>query len=178
MRAVYRVRQFWRAVFLKTDPQGLAQAHEHLTPTQWSLFIQLQRDEQAHAVSVFQKLLDHGESQPDLLVAALLHDIGKVKYRLNPLERTIIVVAQAIFPRQARRIGSLPPGGWDGLPGWRKALILAEHHAEWGAELAHQAVVSPLTEALIRRHQHPSQPVPGEPENSLLHKLWLVDNDS
>jgi putative nucleotidyltransferase with HDIG domain len=178
VRIVYRGRQFWRAIFLKADPEGLMQAHDCLTPGQWSLFTQLQPDEQAHAVRIFQKLMVHGENQPDLLVAALLHDIGKVRYRLNPIERMIIVVAHAILPGQARRWGSLPPGGWEDLPGWRKAFILAEHHAEWGAEMARTAGVSPLAEMLIRRHQHPGQSGLNEPEDSLLKKLRLVDNDS
>jgi putative nucleotidyltransferase with HDIG domain len=175
---VYRARQFWRAVFLKTDPDGFMRAHDRLTPAQWWLFTQLQLDEQAHAVSIFHKLVENGENQPDLLVAALLHDIGKVQYRLNPIERMLIVVTQAIFPGQAKRLGDLPPGDWEELPGWRKAFILAEHHAEWGAELARQAGVSPLSEMLIRQHQHPGHSEAGEPENHLLKELWLVDNDS
>jgi hypothetical protein len=178
VRILYRARQFWHSVFLKTAPHSFVQAQGQLTPAQWELFQQLQPDEQAHAVSIFRKLLDQGDYHSDLLVAALLHDVGKLSYRLNPIERTWIVVAQALIPGLARRWGSLPPAGWKGLPGWRKAFILAQHHPQWGAELAHQAGVSPLTEALIRGHQHTNNPSADELENDLLHKLWAADNDS
>jgi len=178
VRILYRARQFWHTVFLKTDPHSFRLVQEQLTPAQWALFNQLQPDEQAHAISIYRKLLHQGDHHPDLLAAALLHDIGKLRYRMNSIERAWIVLAQAILPGKAKRWGSLPRDGWEGLPGWRKAFILAEHHAEWGAQLARQAGVSPLAEALIRGHQHPQQPEAGDLENNLLSKLRAADNDS
>jgi putative nucleotidyltransferase with HDIG domain len=112
------------------------------------------------------------------LVAALLHDIGKLRYHLNPLERAMIVLVKAVYPGQSRRWGSLPPDGWDRLPGWRKAFIVAEQHAGWGADMARKTGVSPLTETLIREHHHPLRHGAGGVENSLLRKLWVVDNES
>jgi len=178
VRILYRVRQFWRTVLLKIDPKELERVQGRLTPAQWTLFRQLQPGEQEHAVRVLRKLLEQGDNQPDLLVAALLHDVGKLRYRLNPFERAMVVVMQAILPKQARRWGYLPPAGWEGMPGWRKAFILAEHHAEWGAEMAHHAGVSPLVENLIRQHQLPHSHGVEEAENDLLHKLRAIDNDS
>ena len=55
---------------------------------------------------------------------------------------------------------------------------MAEQHAEWGAEMAREAGVSPLTESLIRKHHDPAGQEAEIAENSLLHKLWLVDNES
>jgi hypothetical protein len=178
VRVLYRARQFWHSIFIKTDLNGIEQARDRLTPAQWALFSQLQPDEQAHAFRIFHKLLEQGETQDDLLVAALLHDVGKLRYQLKPLERMMIVVAQAFLPKHVKRWGSLPPGGWDGIPGLRKAFILAENHAEWGAELAQHAGASALAVALIRNHQHPQHSEAGEIESSLLNKLRLIDNDS
>lgn len=178
MRILYRVRQFWRVVLLKNDPNELEQVQGRLTPSQWALFSQLQPVEQEHALRVLHKLLAQGENQPDLLVAAMLHDVGKLRYRLNPIERAIVVLVQAILPEVAQRWGNLPPAGWEGTPTWCKAFILAKRHAEWGAEMAHQVGVPPLVESLIRQHQHPHSHEAGYVENDLLHKLWVVDNDS
>lgn len=129
-------------------------------------------------MSMYRRLVEQGDNQPDLLQAALLHDVGKLRHRLNPLQRTMVVLARATMPGIAHRWGSLESERWDGLPGWRKAFILAEQHAGWGAEIAHAAGVSSLTEILIREHHHPNVPGMGEDVNSLLHKLWIVDNES
>jgi putative nucleotidyltransferase with HDIG domain len=178
VRILYRVRQFWRTISLKTDPHELEQAEVLLTEAQWGLFLHLQPGEQSHALVMYHKLLEQGENQPDLLVAALLHDVGKQRYRMNPVERSMVVLAKAVLPGQAQRWGSLPSSGFDGAPGWRKAFILAEQHAEWGAELVREAGVSPLTESLIRKHHDPAFQQAEIADNNLQRKLWLVDNES
>jgi putative nucleotidyltransferase with HDIG domain len=178
VRIQYRLRQFWRTLTVKRDHLELDQALVFLSPEQQTLFLQMQLSEQNHAVIVFQRLLEQGENQPDLLVAALLHDVGKQRYRMSPLERAIIVLVKAVNPQQACRWGELPHTGWDSLPSWRKAFVVALHHAEWGAEMARKSGVSPLAEYLIRLHDHPNRHSEDKEETSLLHKLWLVDNES
>jgi hypothetical protein len=175
---IYRARQFWHTVFLQVDLQRRQQAQGYLAPTQWDLFARLQPVEQEHAVRMLHMLLEQGENQPDLLVAALLHDVGKLHYPLNPVERAVVVLGQALFPAAARRWGRLAVDGWDSLPGWRKAFVLAEQHAEWGARLAQQAGVSSLAESLIRHHHHPPKSSGVELEQVLQYKLWVIDNKS
>ncbi len=178
MRILYRIRQFWRSFSAQTSILELERAQARLNPEQRELFAQLQPGEKGHALAMFHRLLEQGENQPDLLVAALLHDIGKLRYPLNPLERAMVVLVKAVNPGQACRWGSLPPNEWDSLPGWRKAFIMAEQHAGWGAGMARKSGVSPLTETLIREHHHPHRHEAGAVENSLLRKLWVVDNES
>ncbi len=178
MSILYRAQQFWRTVFLKTDPQQLAEAHLRLTSAQWALFSQMQPADQAHAMRMLHRLLEQGENQPDLLVAALLHDVGKLRYGLNPFERAIVVLAQLILPRYSRRWSAMPATGWEALPGWHKAFIVAEHHAKWGADLAHQVGVSPLAEALIGLHDQPFRGDTLGTENRLLNALRVADNKS
>jgi hypothetical protein len=175
---LYRAQQFWHAVFLKTDLLELTPARDRLTPTQWALFARLQPAEQAHALRMLHTLLARGENQPDLLVAALLHDVGKLQYRLNPLERAMVVIVQVFMPRLAQEWSSIPAIHWEALPGWRKAFILAGQHAAWGAEMAHQAGVSPLAETLIRLHHHQHLQDTTEMESRLIHALRAVDNES
>jgi len=178
VRLRYRLRQFWRILSIKEDQLEDEQALVKLNPEQRTLFTQMQPGEQNHAVIMFHSLLEQGETQPDLLVAALLHDVGKLRYRMSPLERAMVVLVKAVMPGQAHRWGELLSAGWDGLPSWRKPFIVAEHHAEWGAEMARQAGVSSLTETLIREHHHPPCQDADIKENNLLRKLWLVDNES
>jgi len=178
VRIPYRIRQFWRTFSTLTSLLELERTKARLSLEQWELFAQLQPGEKGHAVAMFRSLLEQGETQSDLLVAALLHDIGKLRYRMNPLERAMVVMVHAINPEQSQRWGRLPPNGWDRLPGWRKAFIVAEQHAGWGAEMARQAGATPLTETLIREHHHPPRHEANSVENSLHRKLWVVDNES
>jgi putative nucleotidyltransferase with HDIG domain len=178
VRILYRVRQFWDELFRKIDPQDLEQAHRLLTEAQFKLFIQLQPGENSHALKMVSKLQAQGETRPDLLSAALLHDIGKLRYRLNPVERVMVVLAQAIIPRQSQSWGNPPTIAWEKIPGWRKSFIVAAQHAEWGAEMVRVAGASPLTVELIRHHHSPPGHIDTNMENSLQQKLWLVDNES
>jgi hypothetical protein len=178
LRIQYRVRQFWRTLAVKNDRHELEQALALLNPAQRVLFTQMQPSEQNHALMIFHCLLEQGDNQPDLLVAALLHDVGKLRYRLKPLGRVMVVLVKTVMPEQARRWGALPPNGCDGLLAWRKVFIVAEHHSEWGAEMTRQAGVSPLTENLIRFHDRPHRQDADAEESSLLDKLRLFDNES
>lgn len=178
MRILYRVRQFWRMAYVKNDPGELELVQKVLSPKQMELFIQLQPGEKNHASMMFHTLVEQNVTQPDLLVAALLHDVGKLRYRLNLLQRAMVVLARAATPRKARQWGSLGTKEWDGSHDWRMPFIVAEQHAEWGANLAHEAGVSSLTETLIREHHHPNVQGVGDEECNLLYMLRVVDNDS
>jgi hypothetical protein len=178
VRIHYRLRQFWRTFLVEKEQLELDQALALLNPEQKALFTRMQQSEQNHAEKVLRRLLEQGENQPDLLVAALLHDVGKLCHRMSPLERAVVVLVKAVMPKLAHRWGELPPAGWDGLPAWRKAFILAEHHAEWGAEVARKSGVSVLTENLIRMHHYPRSQDVDSVETNLLQKLWQVDNES
>jgi hypothetical protein len=177
VRIVYRVCQFWRMLWVKTDPHELEQVRAAIGPELWELFTQMQPGEKDHAMRMYHRLVEQGDAQPDLLQAALLHDVGKLRYRLNLLQRTMVVLARAAIPGKASRWGSQSGEAWNGVPSWRKAFILAEKHAAWGADMAHAAGASMLTETLIRQHHHPHIKNLDENANNLLHKLWVVDND-
>jgi hypothetical protein len=178
VRVVYRVGQFWNTLSKKADPGSVNAAIRQLTIAQRQLFTQLQPSEQKHAIYIWRKLLHQGEDQPDLLVAALLHDVGKVLYPMETWQRVLVVLVKTILPARARFWGNIPADNWQKLPSWRKAFIVAEQHPFWGAELAHQAGVSPLVEYLIREHHHPWGQDLNTPESNLLHRLWLIDNES
>lgn len=178
MRLFYRARQFWHALRARPDQKLLEKAFTLLTPAQMSLFRQMLPGEQAHALKVLSKLLGQGETHPDLLVAALLHDCGKLTYPMNVVERVWIVIAQRSFPLRSRQWGMVSQEDLPRIPAWRRALAVAEKHPVWGAELVRQAGGSALLQALIRRHQErPGQGQLGL-EDELLYKLQVVDNES
>jgi hypothetical protein len=144
---------------------------------QMALFTGMQPSEQAHALSVHRQLVDQGETSPDLLVAALLHDVGKSCNPLRLWERVLIVLAKAIFPAQSRRWGhSSTERAGQGV--WKRAFVVAEQHPAWGAVLAAEAGASPRTVALIRQHQEPASAQADLETRRLLSRLQAVDDSN
>lgn len=178
MRARYRARQFWHALTATPAPQELDLARQVLPPEQMELFLKLQPNEQAHSLHIFYQLREQSPQEQDLLAAALLHDVGKTCYPLRPWERGWIVVIQALLPAKAAEWGKAAPRGW------KRPLVIAQQHADWGAEMAAQAGASPTVVSLIRRHQQPIARPDGQSagsisrEDRLLQRLQLLDNES
>jgi putative nucleotidyltransferase with HDIG domain len=153
VRIYYRTRQFWHELRLSPTTNEMDRARSVLSSAQLDLFIRLQPGEQSHSLAVFNKLCAAGEDNHDLLVAALLHDVGKTSYPLKLWERVWIVIANAVFSRFLKRwaLGDLE--NLKDLSFWKRPLVVAEQHPKWGAELAAQSGSSPLVVSLIRRHQ-------------------------
>ena len=177
MRIRYRLNQFWKALFISPTQAQLAQARLALSPILWELFLKMQPGEQAHSLEIFERLLAQGESDPDLLSAALLHDAGKIRYPLRIWERALVVIVKALFPGKLSQWGTAQPVGW------KRAFVVAENHAAWGAEMAAAAGAAPATIEIIRRHQD-KLPAPAFPERlfspgeNLLYRLQILDDES
>jgi putative nucleotidyltransferase with HDIG domain len=176
MRLAYRMRQFWYALFARPTSEDLALARSALSAPQMRLFEQLQPSEQVHSLNIYRQLLLQGETQPDLLVAALLHDVGKSRYPLHSWDRALIVLARAIVPERVKDWGQGQPQGW------QRAFVVAQQHPAWGAEMAAQAGASPLAVNIIQQHQDFSQASGGlQPTNlteDLLVRLRNLDEDN
>lgn len=175
-RLFYRVRQFWNTVTANPSQELLDETAEVLSPQLLQLFQRMQPAEQKHSLNVYKKLCTAGETNRDLLIAALLHDVGKIKFPLHVWERVEIVLLKKLAPGKAAAWGTLQPVGW------RKPFAVALKHPDWGADLAEQAGASPLTVSLIRRHQEKdeldSAAIANDPEKRLLRQLQIYDNES
>jgi hypothetical protein len=170
-RLAYRSRQFWNALFgprkhLKSESLS------YLSPSQQQLFRRMQSSEQAHAFQLLKSLETAGQVQPDLLAAALLHDVGKILHPMTVFDRVIVVLGKRLFPRWARRWAESAPKGL------RLPFVVAENHAQWGAELAAGAGATPLTVELIRRHQEEPFQAPSSQTERLLAALQAADGEN
>jgi hypothetical protein len=171
-RLAYRTRQFWNALSGSRRRVETEALLSHLPPSQIFLFRRMQPSEQSHAYQMFERLKASGQTDPDLLAAALLHDVGKVLYPLSLLDRVVIVLAKRFFRRRTRT--------WSEGTASRlsRPFVVAAHHPDWGADLAEQAGASSRTVDLIRRHQDPSFPNPGSPTERLLAALQAADDEN
>jgi putative nucleotidyltransferase with HDIG domain len=171
----YRAHQFFQALTARPSPEDLEKVENVLSPALLKLFFQLQASEQSHSIEVFQKLREENEKNDDLLVAALLHDIGKSCHPLSLWERIIIVLGKTMFPEKVSEWGRAE------ISGWKRPFVVAEQHAEWGAEMAKNAGASEMTVMLIRRHQDQIKDTLAEKlslEEELLYRLQIMDNES
>ena len=168
---LYRMRQCWLTIRASTLSDGdQAIVKDVLTPAQQVLFARMQLSEQHHGLRVLKMLQEQDETDHELMAAALLHDVGKSRYRLRLWERVLIVLGKAFFLGQVRRWGRAP------LSWWNRPFVVAEQHPDWGASLALEAGCSPLAVDLIRYHQAESPPQSASPrERRLLHLLQQAD---
>ncbi len=167
-QTAYRVRQFFAALMAPLVRDDGDVAAKVLTPAQRALFRRMSPPDRRHALRVCEILAAQGPQPQDLLVAALLHDVGKAAGPPPLWVRVAVVLLERWAPRWLDRLSEGDP------PGWRRPFGVYRRHADIGAEWAAQAGCSPLAVALIRRHHDPLDS-PGNEEDRLLALLQEAD---
>lgn len=170
-QAAYRVRQFFAALTAPLVRRDAGMVASLLTPAQQALFRRMSAPDRRHALRVYQALVAQRPQPQDLLVAALLHDVGKAAGPPPLWVRVAVVLLERWAPRWLDRLSAGDPRGW------RRPFVLYRRHAEIGAEWAAQAGCSPLTVALIRRHHDPLGS-PDSEEDRLLALLQQADGQA
>ena len=118
------------------------------------------------------QLRQAGHTHPDLLTAALLHDIGKTRIDLQVWERVWIVLAKRILPRAIRQAW-----GAGAATGLKRGLVVRAQHPAWGAEMVAAVGGRPLAVELIRRHQDKITAVVSEADQLLQLLQWADDQN-
>lgn len=168
----YRVWQFWQIVAARPfSEEALAEVSELLTQPEIELFQRFDRNDQWHSYRVMKLLQSAGHDNPDLLVAALLHDVGKTQLKLSVWQRSLIVLGYAF---SAQRVA-----GWGAgeAVGWKRPFVVKAQHPVWGAAMAAEAGTSTQAVSLIRRHQDKLETAVTE-EDKLLQLLQWADDQS
>ncbi len=166
-----RVRQGLRALSAWARPVDDDLAAAVLSPPLLALFHRMRRSEQQHSLNVLRTLRGWGYGEPPLLVAALLHDVGKSRAPYHLWDRALVVMLKAVVPGWVRRWGE------QGEPsGWRRPFAISLQHPQWSAELARAAGADPLSVELIARHQERLDHEPRTTIERLLVALQAADN--
>lgn len=139
-----RVRQF-REASLGPSAEDLAVARDYLSPARLALFEGQAPRDQRHSAGTARWLLERGhDDDHDLLVAALLHDIGKGQQRTR--DRVAHVVAGWFH------VGALVAAEGSAIA-MRAAIARSRTHSELGAE-AMAAVRAPERAIELTRLHH------------------------
>jgi len=143
---LYRLKQFGRAFRAKPSDNALRWARSKLTAEHWDLFVTMSPRDQWHSIQTLRLLRGSRRNDPDVVQAALLHDVGKGRIFMR--DRVSYVLLSRV-PWLLKRLSS------ENGPGWRNALHRSRRHPDIGARLAHEAGASPRAVQLIRRHHRP-----------------------
>ena len=147
-RGIYRAWQVWQALLAGPLPvEARRELGEVLNEEQLALFDEQSHAGQQHSYRVMRTLVEAGHDQHDLMVAALLHDVGKNRVRYTWLDRVKVVLAQRFTPGLAGKWATSDQGGW------MRAFVVKESHPEWSAEALAACGGSALSVTLVRRHQ-------------------------
>jgi hypothetical protein len=140
---MHRVEQFFWHVRASVTPAETATARGLLPASAWPLFAAMPVADRRHALDVVGRLIAAGHDDPDLLVAALLHDAAK-GHRLRLWHRVAGVLLDAMAPSRLERLASPDPRSW------RYPFHLYLHHADLSADAAGAAGCSARSVAFIR----------------------------
>lgn len=142
-------RRFVGALSARVEPAELAPLSTLLSPAEEDLFRAMRVADQRHGLDLLARLRRDGHDDPDLLRAALLHDVGKSLGFLPLGFRVAYGLSRLISPRLAAWLGDVR------RPRWCRPFYLAAHHAEVGARAARQAGSNPRVVDLIHGHDAP-----------------------
>jgi hypothetical protein len=147
-----KVRQAGAHVRARVSDAERRQLPAWLTRDQIALFDGMHVADRRHGLDVVARLRSDGATDPDLLVAGLLHDCAKGD--------------TGVLPRIAWSLGQRY-GAWIWraagiVPGWSAALDRLRVHAEASARMAAAAGCSRATVELIRHQDAPIDPIAGE----------------
>lgn len=147
-------RRVWRFFSVLTAGRWAARVDgeplaAYLSPPQRLLFERMQPADQQHSLKVFASLWRAGYRDPDLLQAALLHDVGKARASLRLWHRVAFDLGETFWPGALRWLAAHGPAGT------RHAFTVALRHPELGASDALGAGCSDRVVALIRGDARP-----------------------
>jgi len=147
-----KARQFRTHLRASVAPEERAGLATWITPPQLALFDEMHVADRRHGLDVVATLRTEGVTEPDVLLAGLLHDAGKGR--------------TGLWPRVAYSLGARH-GTWiwrsvSVVPGFHPAIDSLRAHPETSATLAAAVGCSARTVELIRHQDAPDDPEFGE----------------
>jgi hypothetical protein len=150
-----KTRQFRAHLRARVSPLERAALASWVSPAQLEVFDTMHVADRRHGLDVVATLRAEGVTDPEVLLAGLLHDAGKGQ--------------TGVWPRVAYALGQqYGPWVWTTarfVPGWPAKLDRLRDHADASATIAAGAGCTPRTVELIR---HQDDPVAGDEAGHLL----------
>ena len=168
MTMSYRVQQGVRGLLSRFRAVDDEPAKAYLAPKASSLYARMDKADRAHCLRVFAWLQEQGQDDPDLLTAALLHDVGKSTTQIGVWHRSVKVLLKRLSPDRWQSLSR--PTAPDSL---RYPFYVLDVHPFLGSHMAAKAGCSKTTVWLIRHHE--TEPDPNDPRYPLMRALQDAD---
>ena len=164
----YRIQQGVRGLLSRFQAEDDEPARAYLAPKPWSLYARMDKADRAHCLRVFTWLHAQGEDDPDLLTAALLHDVGKAAAQIGVWHRSIKVLLKRLAPDRWQSLSR--PTDPNSL---RYPFYVLDVHPLLGSRMAAKVGCSKTTVWLIRNHE--IEPDQNDPRYPLMRALQDAD---
>jgi putative nucleotidyltransferase with HDIG domain len=109
--SLYRVKQFYWSMTSKLDLMDIELINKFLNTEEKELFNSISTYEQKHSVKVAMDVIKLCEANniknDNLIKVALLHDIGKSYKKLNPVEKSLVVMLDNISKGKLKKFKNL-----------------------------------------------------------------------
>ncbi len=171
MAAVQRFRQGIRALTAYTQSVDYDLVDTVLTPPQGALFRRMRRSEQLHSINVLRSIMACGSTPHDLMVAALLHDVGKSRYPVAVWQKSMVVILRALVPRLFLRWSAQSPER-----AWARPFVVYARHPVWSAELLRAVGSTERALWLVEHHQDDARYWCNHPYAEFLRRLQAADD--
>ncbi|WP_152891280.1 HD domain-containing protein [Clostridium tarantellae] len=111
---IYRVKQIIWAIICSCKSIDYNYVDKFLNKQEQKIFRRLKKSEQHHSIRVSNeaiKLLNNNKyielDKKEVIKASLLHDIGKIKYPMNLIEKVLLVILNKITKGKIKKISSV-----------------------------------------------------------------------
>jgi putative nucleotidyltransferase with HDIG domain len=169
---LYRVKQFLWHLNTRISTKEKIYVLNHLDDIEYNIFNKLSKAEQKHSIRVAIKIEEICEEykskginvdRDKLIIAALLHDIGKAYKKLNIIDKSVIVILDKITRGKLKKYTMF------------KKIDTYYNHAEKGANILKGLKYDEKIIYLIENHH---KDIGKNEENQNLELLALIYSDS
>ncbi|WP_234124802.1 HD domain-containing protein [Clostridium hydrogenum] len=143
-----RIKQFYNYMTANVDAEDKMYLDKCLNTDERNLFDKLSVHEQKHSINVakdVENICDKNSmNSSNLVKAALMHDIGKLKAKMNIIEKSIIVILDNISKGRIKRFTKL------------EKIYVYYNHPDDGAKILEELNENSRILYLIRNHHNKS----------------------
>lgn len=143
---LYRVKQFYWSITCKVNTEDENFIKNYMNEQEMFLFEKLPDYEKIHALKVakdIKKTYSGNEENKYMLIkAALLHDIGKISYRLNPIYKSLMVIFDSISRGSIKKYSNI------------KKINVYYNHADMGYSMLKEYGYKERFLYLIKNHHN------------------------